>query len=285
MNSVLTPCLTGSYAHGVAQAGDPTNTIYGFRTWTDGPVAVSYLVDLLGVPLATDYAFGHANGGSLFGATIDNAYTPSTANAPSSKEQIANYTATGELSMVGETLHFLWIGANDINLYHIGTSDGNNNTGFAHEMSTMLAAQVQSLLALGTAYVMVPNLYAKHISPSCQFYAGTPDQVSNLGAAILLANNAIEAAMVQFGQKVIYYDVYSYMLNIWNNHNAFGITQVNVTDPQGKFCDGYSQADWDLCVTGGKSFEFYWMQYLDMVSHVDNLIAIDMRKTIDMHFA
>lgn len=38
----------GSYAHGIT--GDPAN-VYGFGTWTDGPVAVSYLADLLGVPL------------------------------------------------------------------------------------------------------------------------------------------------------------------------------------------------------------------------------------------
>ena len=58
----------GSYAHGIT--GNPAN-VYGFGTWTDGPVAVSYLTDLLGVTL-TDYAFGAAGGGSKFGATVDN---------------------------------------------------------------------------------------------------------------------------------------------------------------------------------------------------------------------
>lgn len=58
----------GSYAHGIT--GDPAN-VYGFGTWTDGPVAVSYLADLLDVPL-TDYAFGGCCGGASFGATIDN---------------------------------------------------------------------------------------------------------------------------------------------------------------------------------------------------------------------
>lgn len=68
----------------------------------------------------TDYAFGHANGGSLFGATVDNAYTQSTAKAPSSKDQIANYTSSALVKQASTALHFLWIGANDINLYHIG---------------------------------------------------------------------------------------------------------------------------------------------------------------------
>jgi len=245
-------------------------------------VAVSFLVDHLGVPLTTNYAFGHANGGSLFGATIDNTYTQSTANAPSSKDQIANYSATGDHSQIGQTLHFLWIGANDINLYHVGTSDGNNNTGFANEMATMMTKQVQSLLDLGAGYVIVPNLYAKHISPSSEFYAGTPDQVNNLGVAIALANTAIkEAFSTAFGTtgKVIYYDAYGFMVNLWNNAAAAGITMC------GKhFCDGYSQADWDLCVTQGHGDEFYWMQYLDMTSHVHKLLAADMASAVKSHF-
>ena len=132
----------GSVAHGVADANDPTNSIYGFNTWTDGPIMASYLSDLLGVPLL-DYAFGHADGGSKFGATIDNSYTQSTANAPSSKDQIANYTSSSNVVSAGDSLHFLWIGANDINLYHIGTSPDADNSDFAKSMSTMLAEQVQ----------------------------------------------------------------------------------------------------------------------------------------------
>ena len=65
----------GSYAHNVA-ADNAThvvkgNAIYGARTWTNGPVAVSYLADLLGVPMDQNFAFGHAWGGANFGATID----------------------------------------------------------------------------------------------------------------------------------------------------------------------------------------------------------------------
>ena len=132
----------GSVAHGVAAPGDPTNSIYGFNTWTNGPVMVSYLSGLLGVPLL-DYAYGHADGGSKFGATIDNSYTQSTANAPSSKDQIANYSSSAHVASAADSLHFLWIGANDINLYHISTSLGADNSAFATSMSTMLAEQVK----------------------------------------------------------------------------------------------------------------------------------------------
>jgi phospholipase/lecithinase/hemolysin len=84
----------GSYAHGIT--GNPAN-VYGFGTWTDGPVAVSYLSNLLGVPLR-DLAFGGCCSGASFGATLDNNYTTSPAtyngkSVPSVHDQIySNYT-------------------------------------------------------------------------------------------------------------------------------------------------------------------------------------------------
>lgn len=69
----------GYYAHGIT--GDPAS-VYGFGTWTNGPVAVSCLSDLLSAPI-TDYAFGGCCGGGDFGATFDNAYTSSPAKAAS----------------------------------------------------------------------------------------------------------------------------------------------------------------------------------------------------------
>ena len=69
------------------------------------------------------------------------------------------------------------------------------------------------------------------------------------------------------------------MLKIWNDHAAYGISHVG-----NEFCDGYSQADWDLCVTQGKGSEFYWMQYLDMTTYVHRFVAEDMYKTIEAHF-
>ena len=69
------------------------------------------------------------------------------------------------------------------------------------------------------------------------------------------------------------------MTNVWNNHGSYGITHVG-----GEFWDGYNQAVWDLCVTQHKGNEFYWMQYLDMTTHVHSLIASDMKNTVDKHF-
>ncbi|KAK3178255.1 hypothetical protein OEA41_000388 [Lepraria neglecta] len=61
----------GSVGHHVAQQGQPDNNIYGFGTWINGPVAVSYLTDMLQIPMNQEFAFEHAWGGSDFGATID----------------------------------------------------------------------------------------------------------------------------------------------------------------------------------------------------------------------
>jgi hypothetical protein len=58
----LTDNGNGSYAHGIT--GNPAN-VYGFGTWTNGPVAASYLNDLLGFGRkgTRSFAFGGCCGG------------------------------------------------------------------------------------------------------------------------------------------------------------------------------------------------------------------------------
>lgn len=266
---------SGSYAHGVS--GNPA-TIYGFGTWTNGPVAVSYLSTYLGIPLATDYAYGHANGGSLFGATIDNTYTNSTAGAPDAIHQIKNYTSNASTkAKINSTLHFLWIGANDINLYHINV-DSSTNPSFASAMASRMKSLVQTLVDDGAKYIVVPNLYPKQISPSSEFYANTATRITNLGLAIDQANSAIKTSLATFGSKVVYVDVNAYMKYVWSNHTTYGITHVG-----GEFCDGYSQADWNLCVVQKHGNTFYWMQYLDMTTYVHSWIANYMFAAIRGH--
>ena len=69
------------------------------------------------------------------------------------------------------------------------------------------------------------------------------------------------------------------MLDIWNNHDNYNITHVG-----GEFCDGYSQQDWDLCVTDGEGNTFYWMQFLDMTTTIHKMIAQDLFNTIQQHY-
>jgi phospholipase/lecithinase/hemolysin len=258
----------GSWAHGVAAPGKvPQPTIYGYRTWTDGPVAVSYLVDMLGVPLTSDYAYGHASGGSKFGATINNTYTNSTAGAPDAFTQLANYTSSGVSSSdISNTMHFLWIGSNDISLKHIYVWGGFEyvNQNFAANMARQTAELVQQLLDAGSNTVFVPNLYPKDISPAISFMATDANgvnasYVATLGATIDLANAAIQAALLPFGKKAIYYDVNGFMKKVMQQKKKYGITHAGTSNGLYEFCDGFSQADWDLCVTDKQGDTFYWM--------------------------
>lgn len=154
-------------------------------------------------------------------------------------------------------------------------------------MATQTASLVSNLLAAGATQVFVPNLYPRDLSPSITFMTtfsnGTvnPALLTKLTSTIALANAAIAVALAPFGDKVIQYDVNSFMRKVWQNHTEYGISHVGVPS---EFCDGYSQEDWDLCVTQGKGDEFYWMQYIDPTTRVHQLIAQDMYATIKKHY-
>ena len=266
----------GSYAWCLADRKNCKNNIYGARTWTDGPVAVSYLVDMLGVPLVSDWAVGHSDGGSKAGATIDDEYTESPAGAPSAKTQIANYTQHGDRAHVGETLHFLWIGNNDITLPHVWDPQH-----FASNMSSRMVERVQELVAAGSKHVFVVNMYPKQITPGAWTYLlDTQKQEDDMGAAISGANAAIAEAMKQFGDAVIYYDVFDFIVKLQKDAASHGFTHASHSE----FCDGDgTQAHWDECIaTHGSTF--FWINYVEMTSPVYKLIAEDMAKTIKAHF-
>ena len=267
----------GSYAWCLADRTNCQNAIYGARTWTDGPVAVSYLADLLNVPLTSDWAVGHADGGSKAGASIDNAYTPSPAGAPSAKDQIANYTRHPDALHAGDALHFLWIGNNDITLPHVW-----DPAHFAGNMSARMADRVQELVAAGAKHIFVVNMYPKQITPAAwAFLLDTQKQADDMGAAISDANDAVAAALKPFGDTVIYYDVFSFVVELQKNAAAHGFTHAS----HDEFCDGDgTQAHWDECIaTHGATF--FWINYVEMTSPAYKLIAEDMAKVVKAHFA
>lgn len=318
----------GSYAHNVA-ANNPTdvvdgNKIYGAKTWTNGPVAVSYLTDLLGVPMDQNFAFGHAWGGSHFGATIDDTMQQSNFSAslvagpwfdhgefsetcwgaPSAKVQINDYIQGG---VNKDALHFLWIGANDMDAaYHgtLGIDAPTLNDEFAGNISTKIPDLVSTLLDAGAPYVLVANLYPKHLAPLWPNWLSinTTSQWDALGAVINTANTALEAALKALpnnnADKVIYYDAFTFMSNLYANP---GSQFPNIKDTNGwpSFCDGDAEEtayvlsingtvvdgvkitdNWDYCVTLKHQDEWYWMQYLDPTSHVHQLVAQDMEGTV-----
>ena len=294
--------------------------MYGYGTWTDHQVAVSYLTDLLGVPMNQDFAFGHAWGGSSSGATVDDTlwhsnfssslaegpYFPTEFSspcwdAPSTKVQIADYIASG---VNKEALHFLWIGNNDVNMatFYQGRS-------FASAYASKVAEQVQTLLDAGCPYVFVANIYPKHLAPVVpNYFPGWTTQESwdTFGTFINSANTALQAALTKLDtRKVIYYDAFSYMTSLWNDGAAQGYTNKQDTNGWPAFCDGdkymtaeveaaikvgsikdaSAQNNWGVCVEEGKWAEWFWMQYLDMTSATHQFVAGDMERRIEEHFA
>jgi phospholipase/lecithinase/hemolysin len=269
----------GSYAHGIT--GNPA-TVYGFGTWTNGPVAVSYLNDLLGLGSTglNNFAYGGCCGGSSFGATLDTAYTPSPAKSPSLVDQLANYTASGN-PKIQNSLGFVWVGQNDLSKHTDAFWGGDpQNSQFASNFSSKTSAAVSKLLNAGAPYVLVANIYPKHLAPVTPAYlCGTSTScVQTWGQVIQQANSALQTSLAQFGSKVIYYDVFGFMVNLLNNAAANGFTQ-----PLTSFCDGDGDANWQACMVNGQGSTFFWMNWEQMTTRVHGLVAADMKKTIDSH--
>ena len=273
----------GSYAHGIT--GNPAN-VYGYGTWTNGPVAVSYLADLLSIPLV-DYAFGGCCGGGKFGATIDSAYTASDAGAPSVKDQIANYTGSGAKA-AAKSLGFIWAGENDLSkhtdAYWLGDP---KNTDFANNFASITASNVQKLINAGVKNVVVANIYPKHLAPVTKVYlcGSNADCVTTWGKVIQQANDKLKATLASMSTgstKVIYYDSFGFLTNLMNNAGANGFTQS-----LSYFCDGDEKdpnQKWDEC-WNSKTYQldangFFWTNYIQPTAQVHKLVAADMRKTI-----
>ena len=302
----------GSYAHHVADRDNPDNAIYGARTWTNAQVAVSFLTDLLGVPMNQDFAFGHAWGGSDAGASLDNTMFVSdfhnstvaaelgAPGAPPASQQVSTYISQG---VNKEALHFLWIGNNDADLvgyYH--------QQAFFTNLTTGMTKVVGQLLDAGTPYVFVPNIYPKQLAPVVPKYYGLKSQSDqdSFGNFITSANNAVKSALASMpnSDKVIYYDANAFLTSVWNNAASYGITNAKDTNGLPAFCDGdpdqtsdvkaaiaagtinqKDQNNWGICVDEHKQDEWFWMQYLDITSRVHELLAGDMHKAIAAHFA
>lgn len=150
-------------------------------------------------------------------------------------------------------------------------------------MADMMANLVGQLVDAGAPYVFVPGLYAKHIAPYHTFMASQPIQQQQMGEAIQQANTAIKSKFEsKFGKKVIFYDVFSRMVDIWNSHDSYGITKVGMN-----FCDGDAANPSnfaDCLVPGQHGDEFYWVNYTDMTTVVHKLIADDMYSAIKARF-
>lgn len=150
-------------------------------------------------------------------------------------------------------------------------------------MADMTSNLVGQLIDAGAPYVFVPGLYAKHIAPFHEFIASQPDQQQQMGEAIQQANSAIKSKLEsKFGKKVIFYDVFSRMVEIESNHDSYGITKVGM-----EFCDGdtaHPENFAECLVPGESASKFFWVNYTDMTTVVHKLIADDMYSAIKARF-
>lgn len=303
----------GSSDHQVA--GNP-ETIYGFKTWTNGLIAAEVLANNLKVPIKYDYAYGHAAGGSKFGATVDNHFTQSDAGAPSCADQIANYTSNGNYyskDSVSKSMHFVWTGNNDVlpwampipqstvkvNQSHIffGSGADAGNQQFATTLATLIANQARSLIAAGAEHIFVPNVYPRHIAPVVAAYFGLDaPSVTQYGQVIQNANTQLKQQLstlkTKGGRTPIYYDAFGYLVNLYNGAKTSQANGIKYVAMPGKdICDGATgqavpgTSNWDLCQVQHHADEFFWMQFLDMTAKVHSLLASDMQRAVQAAYA
>jgi len=134
------------------------------------------------------------------------------------------------------------------------------NLNFINNFTSILVPQIEHLITLGAPAVIVPNLFPMQLAPENTYFFCKRNKLctTNWGKVIVAANNALEAAIKASPQasKIIYYDVYSYMLNIMANKDSFGFTE-----PLSDYCDGdhtLSACHWAKCTKYHPSSTLDW---------------------------
>lgn len=165
---------------------------------------------------------------------------------------------------------------------------GANNSQFASELAEKITKQVQTLVDAGANHIFVPSIYPRHLAPVNRWYfTNDTDDIAAYGVTIQQANTELASNLKQFGDKVIYYDAFKIMNDIWNVPEAYGFTHTEVFED---WCDGCpNQAEpgisnWDLCQVEMQANTFYWMQFIDPTTHVHQLVAQDMATSIKAAF-
>ena len=207
-------------------------------------------------------------------------------------DQISNYTSGDFQSSVGNTLHFLWIGNNDVLPFlpdHIFFDSTDSNDKFAADLADKITEAVEQLIQAGAHSVFLPNIYPRQEAPVTNaYFTNDTSDVHSYASTIDTVNTHLKTKIAKFGDKVIYHDVNGFMKALWANADAFGFTQ---TDKFKDYCDGATgqavagESNWNLCQKDHKADEFYWMQFLDPTTKVHELIAEDMAQAVKGHFA
>lgn len=186
---------------------DPLNRTsfpYADGRFSNGPVAVEYLANRLGVPL-----YDYAVGGATTGLT-----NPFAWSLPDSgmMNQVQNFASAHPGGVDPNALYVVWGGPNDL------LSSANPAAAVAGAV-TNLVTEVGVLSALGARNILVPGLPALQLTPIMTGVTGAD-------ALSLAFNNALAAALPA---SVMRFDTYGLLESVVADPAAFGIT--NATDP------------------------------------------------------
>lgn len=205
--------------------------------FSNGPVAVEYLAQRIGVPLApsvaggTDYAVGGATTGTVnFNVEIDN---------PAGLQSFPGVDPTGILLQVGAflgsgtafdpatSLFTIWGGPNDLFLALAeGMTDPLDLGAVAGRAVQNLGAAVVGLAGGGARHFIVPNMANLGRTPR---FAGTPAE-PGLEALSIGFNAGLASTMTQIedalGVEIILVDIFSTLDLIIGNPQAFGFTNA-----------------------------------------------------------
>ncbi len=204
----------------------PPSPPYYLGRRSNGPVAVEYLAQQLGVPLI-DYAWIGATTGIGNGVDGGTASTIGISNFPGVGTQIAAY----QTQIVGpfadpDALYVVWAGADNF-FFPAGPL-------VPDELSLALsniADSIMTLGGLGARHFFVPNMPDLSLTP---FLRSSPSGTQALARAWSLAFNAqLQVIMTQLGAAlpmidITEFDTFAAVNNMVANPGAYGLT--NVTD-------------------------------------------------------
>ncbi|KAF6232045.1 hypothetical protein HO173_009882 [Letharia columbiana] len=131
-----------------------------------------------------------------------------------------------------------------------------------------------------------------------EFSLNISTKIPNLVSTLLDAGAPPALAALPHADRVVRYDAFTFMSDLYADP---GGAFPNIRDTNGfpSFCDGDAEEpaavlavngtvvdgvritkNWDYCVTLKHQDEWYWMQYVDPMSHVHQLVAQDMQETV-----
>lgn len=314
-DTLLTSFTPGSYTHHIT-GSDGSSNMWGYATFTDGPVAVTYLSQMINTPIAYNYAFGSADGAQYIGSVCQNrdidddtrdghAHLDSDHLVPAARQQVFNYTsgASHLRANVDSTLHFFWTGNNDViaSLYKGGrfvicdkdTLCIPSQDEFVGEITGCIKTSLTNLVASGAKHVLVPNIYPRHLSPWTSMWI-SPEQgmIDNFGALIDRTNSAIKSIIDQInsqhGSNIMYYDVNGFMKSAITNAAVSGLASSGYSDTCVDGCTIQgppTKSNWDTwmsnTVENSKPDDFFWMTEVMPSTTIHKAIAADMTKFLE----